>query len=156
MFKGDYLMIVSLNHKEEKTAQLMLKVQLPAYKVEAKLIGFDGIPQLKDDVQSIQASHENFIGYMSEDHLTAFLSYSESDSDYQICRLVVHPNFFKRGIARQLVEHFLNEIVKNKKVVVTTGADNFPAINLYKSFGFTFQKKLEVAPNFFIACFERE
>lgn len=147
-------MIVKLDHRDQKIAELMLDVQLPAYKVEAKLINFEGIPQLKDTVESIQASNENFIGYFIEKNLVAFLSYTDSETEYQICRLVVHPTYFKQGIARRLVNDFLKNIVQNKKVIVSTGSDNSPAINLYLSSGFTFQKKVEVAPNVFISLFE--
>lgn len=136
-------------------ANLILNVQLPAYKVEAKLINFEGIPQLKDNVESIRDSKEIFIGYVIENELKGFLAYTEDDNEFQICRLVVHPSSFKRGIARKLVNYFLNEISNKKKVIVSTGSDNLPAINLYKTSGFKFHKKIEVAPNFFISLFEK-
>ncbi|PGS46109.1 GNAT family N-acetyltransferase [Bacillus sp. AFS041924] len=147
-------MIVRLDNKDINTASLILGVQLPAYKVEAKLINFEGIPQLNDNVESIRASNEIFIGYMIENELKGFLSYSENEKEYQICRLVVHPSYFKQGFAKKLVNHFLKEIARNKRIIVTTGTDNSPAINLYKSSGFKIQKKIEVAPNFFISVFE--
>ncbi|WP_235821818.1 GNAT family N-acetyltransferase [Gottfriedia acidiceleris] len=147
-------MIFKLDNKDKKMANLILNVQLLAYKVEAKLINFEGIPQLQDNVESIRNSKEIFIGYMIKNDLKGFLAYSENDTEYQICRLVVHPSCFKRGIARKLVNYFLNEIAKKKKVIVSTGSDNLPAINLYKTSGFKFHQKIEVAPNFFISLFE--
>ncbi|MEH7399751.1 MULTISPECIES: GNAT family N-acetyltransferase [Bacillaceae] len=147
-------MIVKLDNKDRKMANSILNVQLPAYKVEAKLINFEGIPQLKDNVESIRDSKEIFIGYVIDNDLKGFLAYSEGNNEYQICRLVVHPICFKRGIARKLVHYFLNEIAKKKKVIVSTGSDNLPAINLYKTSGFKFHKEIEVAPNFYISLFE--
>ncbi|PEK98644.1 GNAT family N-acetyltransferase [Bacillus sp. AFS017336] len=147
-------MITKLNNKDIKIANLILNVQLPAYKVEAKLINFEGIPQLKDNAQSITDSNEIFIGYMDQNELMGFLAYSENEDEYQICRLVVHTNYFKQGIAKKLVGNFLNNIVKTKKVIVSTGSENYPAINLYKNFGFKFKSKIEVAPDFFITLFE--
>jgi len=148
-------MIKRLDNKDERIANLILNVQIPAYKVEAQIIGFDGIPQLKDTVETITSSTEIFIGYKENKELKAFLSYTESESQYQICRLVVHPKFFKQGIAKKLVNYFLNDIVDQKKIIVSTGADNLPAINLYKSSGFIFTKKIEVVPSLYIAFFER-
>ncbi|MEH7350629.1 GNAT family N-acetyltransferase [Gottfriedia acidiceleris] len=148
-------MIFKLDNKDKKMANLILNVQLLAYKVEAKLINFEGIPQLKDNVESIRDSKEIFIGYVIENELKGFLAYTEDDNEFQICRLVVHPSCFKRGIARKLVNYFLSEISKKKKVIVSTGSDNLPAINLYKTSGFKFHKKIEVAPNFFISLFEK-
>ncbi|CAM3235631.1 hypothetical protein BRIN106911_01455 [Brevibacillus invocatus] len=37
-----------------ETAQDILRIQIPAYQIEAALIDFDGIPPLKDTVDSIQ------------------------------------------------------------------------------------------------------
>ncbi|PGL70576.1 GNAT family N-acetyltransferase [Bacillus sp. AFS055030] len=150
------MLIFKLDNKDKKMANSILNVQLPAYMVEAKLINFEGIPQLKDNVESIRESKEIFIGYVIENDLKGFLAYSEDENEYQICRLVVHPSYFKRGIASKLVDYFLNEIAKKKKIIVSTGSENLPAINLYKSFGFKFQKSIEVAPNFFISLFENK
>lgn len=148
-------MIVILDNKDLKVAESILKVQIPAYKVEAELIKFDGIPQLKDNAETISSSNETFIGYKVNDELAAFLSYSEENFEFQICRLVVLPFYFKQGIAKKLVQYFLDEIAKNKKVIVSTGADNEPAINLYKSMGFSFVKKIEIVRGLFISFFER-
>lgn len=149
-------MIKQINHLDRHTAKQILDVQFPAYKIEAQIIGFDGIPQLKDTVETIETSSEIFIGYTKEERLIAFLSYSKEENEYQICRLVVHPDYFKQGIARKLLRYFINEIVSPlQKVIVSTGADNVPAINLYKSEGFVFLKDIEVAPNFYISLFER-
>lgn len=149
-------MISQINHHDKNIAKQILNVQIPAYKVEAELIGFDGIPQLKDTVETIVASPEIYIGYMIENNLVAFLSYTKVADEYQICRLVVHPTHFKKGIARKIVKYFLKEIVNHhQKVIVSTGADNIPAINLYESEGFTFQNKIEIVPNFYISFFEK-
>ena len=150
-------MIKQINHQDRQTAKQILDVQIPAYKIEAQIIGFDGIPQLRDTVETIENSTELFIGYIHENQIIAFLSYSKDENEYQICRLVVQPAYFKQGIARKLLKYFVNEIViPHEKVIVSTGADNVPAINLYKSEGFAFLKNIEVAPNFYISLFERE
>ncbi len=134
-------MIKQINHQDRHTAKQILDVQIPAYKIEAQIIGIDGIPQLKDTVETIETSTEIFIGYIHENHLIAFLSYSKNENEYQICRLVVRPAHFKQGLARKLLKYFMNEIVSpHKKVIVSTGAENVPAINLYKSEGFSFLK----------------
>lgn len=46
-------MIQILFHQEEKVAEEILEIQLLAYKVEAELIEFDGIPQLQDSIHDI-------------------------------------------------------------------------------------------------------
>lgn len=148
-------MIEVLNNLDENTANSILEVQIPAYQVEAKIIEFDGIPALKDTIETIKTTKETFIGYKIEKELVGFLSYSKSNDEFQICRLVVHPNYFRRGIAKKIINYFIAQIVKNSKVIVSTGKKNLPAITLYKSFNFRIVKDIEVAPMIFITYLEK-
>ncbi|WP_144512615.1 N-acetyltransferase [Bacillus sp. FJAT-22090] len=143
-------MIQILDHKEKGTAEQMLAVQLPAYQIEAELIQFDGIPQLNDTPQSIMISEEIFLGYFEHSALAGFLSYTETDELIDICRLVVHPSHFRKGIASSLLKHLLSTKKMHQGVIVATGAKNKPAIKLYEHFGFAKMKEIEVEPNFFI------
>ncbi|WP_419881684.1 GNAT family N-acetyltransferase [Peribacillus sp. B-H-3] len=147
-------MIVKLDNKNSVMAEKILNVQLPAYQIEAKIIGFEGIPQLKDTVRDITECRETFVGYTSGDELLGFISYTVEDGAIDICRLVVDPAHFRKGIARELLEHVL-EIAGNNKVIVSTGKKNVPALNLYQSFGFEKVKDAEVAPGVFIAILEK-
>ncbi|MCR8843279.1 GNAT family N-acetyltransferase [Paenibacillus sp. SC116] len=148
-------MIHKLMVDNEAIAKQMLDVQIPSYQIEAELIDFYDIPQLKDTVETVMASNETFVGYFVEDELAAFISYTDEGQVIDICRLVVHPNYFRKGIARKLVAHVLDEIAKYKKVIVSTGAKNAPAKQLYEQCGFQEMKDIEVAPNVFITLFER-
>ncbi|WP_245996645.1 hypothetical protein [Brevibacillus invocatus] len=47
-------MIRIIDAHNPETAQDILRIQIPAYQIEAALIDFDGIPPLKDTVDSIQ------------------------------------------------------------------------------------------------------
>jgi ribosomal protein S18 acetylase RimI-like enzyme len=143
-------MIRELNNKHKETAEKILAVQLPAYKVEAELMNFDGIPQLQDTVNSIIQSNETFVGYLIEDVLAGFISYTNDEDFFQICRLVVNPYHFRKGIAKRLLGYLIEHVSKECKATVTTGAKNVPAKNLYKIYGFHEVKDIEVAPNVFI------
>ncbi|ALC87290.1 hypothetical protein AM499_16820 [Bacillus sp. FJAT-22090] len=143
-------MIQILFHQEEKVAEEILEIQLLAYKIEAELIEFDGIPQLQDSIHDIIMSKEIFIGYYEEMQLTGFISFMNTDELIDICRLVVHPNFFRKGIASALLKHVLEIKKENQRVEVSTGAKNTPAIQLYERFGFNKINDIEIEPNFFI------
>ncbi|MCM3788686.1 GNAT family N-acetyltransferase [Domibacillus sp. 8LH] len=129
-------MIERLHHGEEATAAEILALQIPAYKVEASLIGYDGIPHLNETVEMIKNSDEIFIGFLTEGELCGFLSYKDEDGSAFIQRLVVHPGHFHEGVASKLLTYFLQEESAGRTVLVTTGAKNEPARNLYKKFGF--------------------
>lgn len=143
-------MIQLLNHRQKEIADQLLAVQLPAYQIEAELIQFNGIPQLNDTSQSLMSSDEIFLGYFEGLKLAGFISYTETKELIDICRLVVHPNYFRKGIASLLLTYLLSTKQSVQQIVVTTGAKNTPAIRLYERFGFSKTKDIEVEPNFFI------
>lgn len=61
--------IRSLNVRDKEVAEIILKLQIPAYMVEAKLINFYDIPPLKDTVETLQKCGEKFFGYFEENEL---------------------------------------------------------------------------------------
>lgn len=143
-------MIQLVNHNDEKVAESILSIQLPAYKVEADLIGFDGIPQLLDTVENIKSSKEQFLGKLDGSKLVGFLSYEGTDELIDICRLVVDPNHFRKGIASELLSYLLNVYAYEKKIIVSTGAKNIPAITLYERHNFKKLEDVEIEPDFYI------
>lgn len=143
-------MIRELNNKHKETAEIILAVQLPAYQVEAEIMNFDGIPQLQDTVDSIIQSNEIFVGYLIEEALAGFISYTKDEGHVQICRLVVDSHHFRKGIAKRLLGYLIENVSKECETAVTTGAKNVPAKNLYKMYGFHEVRDIEVAPNVFI------
>lgn len=155
MEKGCERMIRLIDNTNPVMAAHILRVQIPAYRVEARLMNFDGIPPLQDTLESIQASAETFLGYFdADDDLAGFLSFEQEQAGYTICRLVVHPDHFRKGIGKALLHHFMSEVGKLQKVAVSTGATNEPALNLYKAFGFQQVGVLEIAPGVHLALLE--
>ena len=106
------------------------------------------IPQLYDTEESLADCGETFLGFISDGILQGVLSFCKTDHQMEICRLVVHPIYFNRGIATELLSFFLKEFVREgEQVKVSTGAANHPAKALYKKFGFIEIKNREVAPD---------
>jgi len=143
-------MIIKLDHWQKETAEAIQRIQKPAYEVEAKLIGFDGIPQIEEPVEEIQKSDEVFMGIV-EERLKGFISFKEIGKTIDIHRLVVDPAAFRQGLGKRLLVHLIEQY-GNHDFVVSTGTANQPAVNLYESMGFTEQKRFEVAPG--IMCSE--
>lgn len=147
-------MIQKLDHRNEMTAKSIQKIQRPAYLIEAQLMGFDGIPQIKESFRQIQDCEEVFIGYLDGKTLLGFISFKIEAGIVDIHRLVVDPGHFRRGIGRQLL-HFLLENFKEMAFTVSTGRDNIPAKKLYGSFGFIEIEDFEVAPGIYCTAFKR-
>lgn len=144
-------MIIKLDHRQQETAEAIQRIQKPAYEVEAKLIGFDGIPQLKESVEDIQRSDEIFWG-MVEERLKGFISFKEIGKTIDIHRLVVDPAAFRQGIGKTLLVHLMEQY-GDHDFLVSTGTANEPAVNLYKSFGFAEQKRFEAATGIVLSEF---
>ncbi|MBT2583532.1 GNAT family N-acetyltransferase [Planococcus sp. ISL-109] len=136
-------MITTIDHTDEKIAKAIQSIQRPAYRIEAELMGFDGIPHITETVEEIQQSSETFLGFV-DGYLKGFISYKEQDGIVDIYRLVVDPMQFRRGIARQLVDQLLKD-KKPAEFIVSTGTANTPARKLYESFGFEEEETFEVA-----------
>lgn len=90
-------------------AKDVLNIQIPSYKVEAKIIGYDEIPPLKDTVKTLQECEEIFFGYYEDKELCGAVSVKVDDKVVDIHRLIVHPTHFRKGIAQKL----LNFVTRN-------------------------------------------
>ncbi|MEH7109247.1 MULTISPECIES: GNAT family N-acetyltransferase [Bacillaceae] len=148
-------MIQKINLQNGNLLQRLFSLQRSSYLIEAKLIDFYDIPPLKETIKDLVDSGEQFIGFFDEDELVGALSYTMVGQELTICRLIVDPNHFRKGIAQKLLinlEENNNEISVFK---VSTGRDNFPAIRLYLKNGFKWTSDMEVAPGFFISIFEK-
>ncbi|MEO1165286.1 MAG: GNAT family N-acetyltransferase [Chloroflexota bacterium] len=144
--------ITTLDLSNTKTAQRILTIQRLAYRIEADLIDFDGIPQLHESLSELQASSETFIGYHVDN--TIAVSYETKNTTLDIGRLVVHPDHFRKGIGRQLVQH-VETIPNITKIIVSTGARNKPACRLYESLGYIRTDTREIVAGLTIAFYEK-
>lgn len=148
-------MIRKVNHHNEYTAKAIQRIQRPAYLVEAELMGFEGIPQLKESTIEIQNSGETFLGYMEQEVLLGFISYKKENNIVDIHRLVVNPEHFRKGIGRKLLAYLMEEF-EGMEFIVSTGKMNKPAKNLYTSFGFVETEDFEVVPGIFCTTLKKE
>ena len=135
-------------------AERLLVVQRAAYRIEADLIGNDGIPQLHESLEELVAADETWFGAFADDELAAAISYRVEGGVLDIHRLVVDPAFFRRGLARALVAH-VHGVGGIDRFIVSTGAANRPARALYEGFGYRPTGEVEVVPGLWIATYER-
>lgn len=148
-------MIKKLNLKSLETAKNILELQIASYKIEAKIIGFDGIPPLKDTMDSIKECDEIFYGYFIEGILAGIVSYKIIENVLDIHRVAVHPHFFRRGIAQKLINFVEGLDSDINKAVVCTGKVNLPAACLYLKNGYKKVKDIEISKNIYITMFEK-
>ncbi|MFC9583187.1 GNAT family N-acetyltransferase [Streptomyces yangpuensis] len=151
--------IRSLDLSDDATAAAVHRIGRAAYTVEAELIGFDGIPALRESLAEMRAQALHWVGAVAEDgELAGFLAWEEEPNDgtgIGIDRLCVAPAFFRRGIASLLLRHALAELFPGRPVQVTTGAANTPAVRLYEALGFARGPDFSPAPGLVMASFSR-
>ena len=138
-----------------KNAEKLLEIQMPAYKVEAEIIGYDDIPPLKDTVNTLKECGETFFGYYINEELCAAISVKVIDNEVDIHRLIVHPDHFRKGIAQKLLT-FIEGQFDTKTLLVATGSKNKPAITLYKKNGFHMTKEVQVNEHLSLTYFEKK
>lgn len=128
-------MIEKLKNSNLEIAKKMRLIFQASYKVEAKLLNATNFPPLKRPLENYTESNTEFYGYSTNKVLAAVVEI-DTNNDYLLIRsLVVHPNFFRQGIAGKLLT-FVFETFKSNLFVVETGLENGPATKLYEKFGF--------------------
>jgi len=129
-------------------------VQHAAYRVEAELIGFDGIPPLHETLEDLVAEPGTWSGVRDDGRVVAGVLVVRSGRTCSIDKLVVAPSHHRRGIGRRLVEHVL--ATEDAEIfVVSTGTDNGPARRLYESLGFKIVGMREIGPGVTVTRYDR-
>jgi ribosomal protein S18 acetylase RimI-like enzyme len=133
------------------TVRSLVALQRVSYAVEADLLGTDAIPALRESEAQLAGSGETFLGAEREGRLVGAVSYVRSGDTLEICRLVVHPDRFRQGIAGEL----LDALPAAPRTIVSTGVANAPARALYEGRGFCARAEREVVPGVVIVELER-
>ncbi|MFK7800986.1 MAG: GNAT family N-acetyltransferase [Anaerolineae bacterium] len=126
-------MIKPLEHKELQTAEKILEISHQSYEIEASIIGADSFPPLRETTIDILESGNLFYGFMTHHELVAVIEFEDQVECWLIARLVVHPSFFRQGIASQLILFAKKSL---GSCIVSTAENNIPAISLYEKLGF--------------------
>ncbi|OLZ47176.1 GNAT family N-acetyltransferase [Streptomyces amritsarensis] len=150
-------LIRPLDLSDDATAAAVHRIGRAAYAVEAEIIGFDGIPALRESLAEMRAQDLRWVGAVSEGgELAGFLAWEEGPGGgIGIDRLCVAPAFFRRGVASLLLRHALAELFPGRPVQVSTGAANTPAVRLYEALGFTRGPDFSPVPGLAMASFGR-
>jgi ribosomal protein S18 acetylase RimI-like enzyme len=123
-------MIEKLKNSDLEIAKKMQLIFQASYKVEAILLNATNFPPLKRTLENYTESNTEFYGYSINEVLAAVVEIDTNNNYILIRSLVVHPDFFRQGIAGKLLT-FVFETFKSNLFVVETGLENGPATELY-------------------------
>ena len=127
-------------------AERLLELQRGAYAREAALIGFDGIPPLREGLPELLSAEHEWLGRFAGPLLVGALAWELHDGEVELARLVVDPAHARRGHGAALLDA-LEALHPGLPMSVMSGAANAPARALYRSRGFAPTGEVhEVAP----------
>ncbi len=132
----DATVIESLEPRSKWLAAIA-DVLAQAYAVEAELIGACDFPPLSRTRSEIFAADSEFLGCVQSGELVAVVELERLPSTIVIATLAVLPSRFRQGLGRRLVESVIRAAqAPTTAIAVSTGAQNDPAIALYRGVGF--------------------
>jgi phosphoglycolate phosphatase len=149
-------MIQMIDITKESGALKVLQLQHQSYRIEAKLIEFDELPPLRDTLADLQQSGETFYGFYEQNDLYGVISFKYNHGIFDIHRLMVHPDHFKRGIAKKLLHNLEMQGKNGESLVVSTGSKNTPAIDFYIKCGFEVNGEKEIIQGLWLTSFKKE
>lgn len=138
------------------SAEQIWHLQQRSYRIEAELIGWEDLPPLRESVEDLMACGETFAVFWEEGDVAGAISYKRLGDTLDIHRMMVDPGHFRKGIASRLLQFAENAQTGVAATLVSTGALNEPAINLYKRHGFILSEEKEVAPGLKLAFLRKE
>ena len=148
--------VMLLDLLDASTARQVLALQQMAYRIEADLIGFDDIPPLQESLDELQACKEVFFGVKVGQVLVGAIAHALHADEVEIGRLMVHPGFFRQGLASRLLLEVEQAHPEASVFRVTTGSLNLPARRLYETHGFLTVGTLEIGPGVFMTVYEKQ
>lgn len=152
---GDLPPVVVLDQRNPDIAAGIVAVQRAAYRVEADLIGFEGIPPLHEAVAEVQALPLTILGMWADGQVIALLGYSRAGPTVDIDRLAVHPSWFRRGVAQALLTALHAREASAASFLVSTGRANAPALRLYQRLGYRPIAEATPAPGLVVTRLQR-
>jgi len=108
--------------------------------VEADLLNATDFPPLSRQLDEFLNSNTEFYGLFKGSETVAIVELKSDETNTDIHSLVVHPDHFRQGLGRELMQ-FVFSTFDSESFTVETGLENEPATKLYKQLGFVEQEQ---------------
>ncbi|GCC52800.1 N-acetyltransferase [Chryseotalea sanaruensis] len=133
-------MITKLNSNNKETAYEIRSLFQASYRIEAALLNVSDFPPLNRELVDFLNSDTEFYGLFRDDKMVAIVEVKSLEGKTDIESLVVHPEYFRQGLGKRLMQ-FILKTFDSEIFTVETGLKNKPATELYKQLGFYEQQQ---------------
>ncbi len=162
-----YRAMKDMNHAIDKTMFLpaekddapeILALQKVAYQSEAELYGDDSLPALQQSLPDIQADFERmvFLKAVVNGKIIASIRAHHEDNTAHLSRMIVHPYFRGRGLARRLVADMEQTFPAVKRFEAFTGHKSKRNIHTFTKLGYRTFKTEPFTPSINWVYMEKE
>jgi ribosomal protein S18 acetylase RimI-like enzyme len=136
-------MIELISHRDPVMARTIHRLQQISYAVESDLIDYPDpeFPPLQETAEDIQKEGEHFLGFWQNGKLVGVLSFAVGPQGVEIGRMIVHPGYFRRGIASRLLHAVEAWVSPGQTLIVSTAEKNTPAVKLYEKYGYQLRRR---------------
>ena len=128
--------VAELDLGDSDTLDRLVALQRAAYAVEARLIGAQELPPMRETPAQLRRSGETFLGARRDGRLIGAVSFKRDGATVDIHRLAVDPAAFRAGVATALLDALEAREAAAEHWTVGTGAANAPARALYERRGY--------------------
>jgi len=155
--KGDRKLDMRIERAEISDVEEILALQKLAYKSEAEIYNDFNIPPMVQTLESIEKGFENqfFIKVLVDGRIIGSVrAYAEEGTCY-IGRLIVHPDFQKRGIGTKLMNEIEKIFSTYQRFELFTGDRSEKNIYLYQKLGYKIFKTAKITDQTTIVYLEK-
>ena len=130
--------MIEISEAENEDLEEVLKLQKLAYQSEAKLYNDWSLPAL---TQSVESLYEESLGSVIlkaviDGNIIGSVRAKTTKSTCEIGRLIVHPNFQRKGVGSKLLKTIENMHLHLQRFELFTGSISIDNIRLYEKHGY--------------------
>ncbi|MGN1392779.1 MAG: GNAT family N-acetyltransferase [Succinivibrionaceae bacterium] len=137
---------MNIQRATKKELEEILKLQYLAFQTEALLFGTKDIPPLKQTLEELEEEFMKGTILIARDKgiIIGSVRMKEKDNTIYIGKLMVHPNFRKRGVGSLLLQE-VEKMYPNKRYELFTSTKSTDNIRLYTKLGYKIFDKKEIS-----------
>lgn len=150
-------MIISIIQANPDDAEEILDLQKLAYRSEATIYNDWTIPPLIQTIAEMRSEFESmyFLKATNGDKIVGSVRALHKDSTCHIGRLIVHPEFRKKGIGTSLMERVEGAFPHAERFELFTGSRSIENIHLYQRLGYRILREDDLSPSVRLVIMEK-